>query len=92
MRQAALHASGYAVPKRGDAHQRVLDSLKLTVGGGVGAKVDYFDRCRRLRHKTMYERADLVERSQSDKLLAAARELRDQVRRWLQEEHPGLVR
>ncbi len=90
--QAALHASGYAVPKRGDAHQRVLDSLKLTVGGDVGAKVDYFDRCRRLRHKTMYERADVVQRPETDKLLAAARELRDQVRQWLEEQHPGLVR
>lgn len=90
--QVALYASGYAVPKRGDTHQRVMDSLKFTVGGDAGGKVDYFDRCRRLRHKTMYERADLVQRSQSDKLLAAARELRDQVRQWLQEQHPGLVR
>ncbi len=90
--QAALYASGYAVPKRGDTHQRVIDSLKFTVGGDAGAQVDYFDRCRRVRHKTMYERADVVQRAEADKLLAAARELRDHVRQWFQEEHPDLVR
>jgi hypothetical protein len=90
--QAGLYASGFAVAKGGDAHQRVLDSLKLTVGGDVGTKADYFDQCRRLRHKTMYERADVVQRPESDKLLTATRELRDHVWQWLQEKHSDLVR
>ena len=46
--EAALHASGYDVPKGSQQHERMIESLRFTVPANVPGNVDYFDRCRRL--------------------------------------------
>ena len=89
--EAALHASGFRVPKGGRKHERDIESLKFTLGGRWANEVDFFDRCRRSRHKTLYERIGLVQQKDADDLLQAAKELLAAVETWLQSHHPALV-
>lgn len=89
--EAALHASGYAVPKGGRKHERVIESLKFTVDGPWTDEVDLFDRARRLRHQSIYERIGVVRQRDADDLLETARRLLEATREWLQDAHPGLV-
>ncbi len=89
--QVALHASGYAVPKGGRQHERVIESLKFTLGANWADQVDYFDRCRRLRHKSLYEKAGVVRGPDADALLEAAARLLSEVRAWLRANHPKML-
>ena len=73
--EVALHASGYIVPKGTRQHERVIESLKLTLGGEWVEMADFFDRCRRWRHQSMYERIGVVQQQDADELLDAAKEL-----------------
>ena len=89
--EAALHASGYAVPKGQRKHERLIESLRFTLSGDVARDVDFFDQCRRLRHKTVYERVGVLRQRDADELLEAAKDLRNRVRQWLRDSHPDLV-
>ena len=89
--EAALHASGYAVPKGGRKHERVIESLKFTVDGPWTDEVDLFDRSRRLRHQSIYERIGVVRQRDADDLLETARRLLEATREWLHAQHPELV-
>jgi hypothetical protein len=89
--EAALHASKCDVPKGPGQHERAIASLRFTLPPDMAGEVDYFDRCRRLRHRTVYERMGLLQRSDADELLQAAKDLRENVRGWLQRQHPELV-
>lgn len=89
--EAALYAAGFSILKGQRKHERLVDSLKLTVEGDAAARVDYYDQCRRLRHKTLYEQSGIIERSEADNLLRAASELKDQTLAWLSREHADLL-
>ena len=89
--EAALHASGYDVPKGPQQHQRAIESLRFTVLGNLAERVDYLDRCRRMRHRTVYERVGTLQQRDADELLQAARALRDKVHDWLMSYHPDLL-
>jgi hypothetical protein len=89
--EAALHASGYDVPKGSQQHERMIESLRFTVPANVPGNVDYFDRCRRLRHQAMYVRTGMLQQRDADELLAAAQGLRVEIGRWLRSKYPGLV-
>ncbi|MBM4038141.1 MAG: hypothetical protein FJ290_06460 [Planctomycetes bacterium] len=89
--EAALHASSYEVPKGQQHHERIIESLRLTLPQDVAGDVDYFDRCRRMRHRTVYERMGMVQQRDADELLEAARTLREKVRDWLMSNHPELL-
>lgn len=91
MCEAALHAAGYVVPKGGRKHERVIQSLPFTVDGDWTAEVDFFDRARRLRHQTIYERTGVVQPQDADDLLATAGRLVIAVREWLRDRHPDLA-
>lgn len=88
--EVMTYASGFAIGRE-RKHEWAIQSLKFTVSGEAAEKIDYLDRCRRLRHKTRYERADVIQQSEADKLLETARSLRDEAQRWLQEKHPNLI-
>ena len=88
--EVMVYASGYVL-NRERKHERTILSLKFTLAGEAAERIDYLDRCRRLRHQTLYERADVIQKSQADKLLETAKWLREQVRGWLQEKCPGLI-
>jgi uncharacterized protein (UPF0332 family) len=91
--EVALLAKGYFVPKGGNKHERLIDSLRFTLGEPLldKEKVDYFDRCRRMRHKTMYERSGLIGEAGANTILHEAQNLLEQVDGWLQAERPDLV-
>jgi hypothetical protein len=89
--QVALHAEGYAVPKGGRQHERTLDSLRFTLDGDWTKEVDYFDRCRRSRHKAVYEQTDVAQRQDADQLLTLAERLLPSVKEWLRRHHADLM-
>ena len=89
--EAALHASGYMVPKDGRKHERVIGSLRFTLGGRWSEDADFFDRCRRRRHQATYERAGVAQLRDADELLEAAKRLNGAVRQWLREHHADLL-
>lgn len=89
--QVALHAAGFAVLKGGREHERTLESLKFTLGGDWSTDADYFDQCRRMRHKSLYERSGVARESDVSELLDAAKRLHVALRAWLTKEHPTLL-
>jgi len=89
--EVALHSCGYTVPKGGRKHERAIESLKFTFGNEWAEDVDFFDRCRRRRHQSIYERAGVAQPRDADDLLGAAKRLREEVREWLKRNHPNLV-
>jgi hypothetical protein len=89
--EVALNAEGYNVPKGSREHERTIESLRFTLGGDLGVQVDYFDRCRRQRHQSLYERSGVSREKDANDLLDAARKLDVAVREWLNRQHPDLV-
>ncbi len=89
--QVALHACGYSVPKGTDQHLRTIESLKFTLGGEWVEAADHYDRCRRMRHQSLYDRSGVVRAKDAFDLLASAKALADTVRQWLSKNHPDLV-
>ena len=87
----ALHASGHRVPKGTREHERVIESVKFTLGETWTTDADYFDRCRRLRHKSLYDGAGVVQRDDADALLDSARKLQEAVTLWLRANHANLL-
>ena len=89
--ELALHACGYQVPKGPGKHQRLIESLKFTLGGEWADGADFFDRCRRQRHKSKYERSGIAQQSDADDLLREAQRLLAAVKEWLKRNHPDLA-
>ena len=90
--QAALRANGYAVPKGGREHERVIESLKFTLGGSWNEEADYFDRCRRRRHQSMYEASGVCGVADAEDLLERAKKLQHAIIVWLKNAHADLMR
>ena len=88
--ELALHAEGYTIPKGGRKHERAIESLSFTLGEDWTEQVDFLDQCRRLRHKTMYERCGVVQEKDANDLLSVARELSDDIQAWLKKHHADL--
>ena len=88
---AALHACGYGLPKSGRTHERVIESLRLTLGGKWAKETDFFDRARRMRHQTLYDSAGIIQDADASDLLGAAMKLRAGLEAWLKANHPNLV-
>lgn len=89
--QLALHAEGYRVHKGQAGHERVIESLKYTLGSEWNNQADYFDLCRRTRNSLMYDRADVVNQTDANELLESAKKLRADVIAWLRSKHADLV-
>ena len=90
--QAALHAAGFDVPKGGRQHERVIESVRFTLGDDWAADADFFDQCRRMRHKTLYEGTGIASPKDASDLLSAAKKLRRAVDAWLKKNHPKLLK
>jgi hypothetical protein len=86
-----LRAAGYQVPKGESRHKRAIDSLRYTLGEPWGETADYIELCSRQRGQAMYERIDVVSDADADELLSKARQLREDVVRWLTANHADLV-
>ena len=89
--EAALYASGFIVPKGGRKHERSIQSLEFTLDGSFSEQIDYFDRCRRLRHKTVYERTGVIGQGEADILLKRTESLKQGLLEWLEKYHSKLL-
>jgi len=86
---AALAAAGYR-SERANKHQRTLECLGFTLGI-ERERVLFLDTCRRKRHTAIYERVGAISDSEADEMVAAAEQLRKEMKEWLREKHPQLV-
>lgn len=87
----ALHACGYTVPRGAREHEHTIESLKFTLGGEWVDEVDYFDRCRRMRHQSQYDHSGVAQEKDANDLRDAAGRLHDALREWLRSDHPDLI-
>ena len=86
---AALAACGYRAAREAH-HYRVIQSLALTIGADPTLIVR-FDKFRKKRNLTGYERAGAVSEREAEEMMALARELRDAIERWLRKNHADLI-
>jgi hypothetical protein len=86
----ALAAEGYR-PERLRAHERAIQSLRLTIAAD-SRFVDTLDGVRRKRNHTNYERAGTTSPSEANEVYRLAIRLREDVVKWLVDRHPDLVR
>jgi hypothetical protein len=87
---AALAAEGYR-PARGESHHwRVIQSLAHTVGAD-GDTVEQFDRFRKKRNLSAYERSGAVSDQEAEEMRSLAERLREAVGQWIQTAHPELA-
>jgi len=68
-----------------------LQALPLILGTNRRADADYLDACRIKRNTVEYDYAGGATKKDADELIAFTRELRLDVRTWLQENHIELL-
>lgn len=85
-----IYVSGYR-PEKALQHYRTLQALPLILGANRRADADYLDACRIKRNTVEYDYAGGATQKDADELIAFTRELRVDVRTWLQENHIELL-
>lgn len=86
---AALAAAGYRAAR--DAHHyRVIQSLAHTIEADP-ALILQLDKFRKKRNITEYEQAGAVSEQEAKEMFALAKNLRDEVEKWLRSNHPKLL-
>lgn len=85
-----VHASGYR-PERALHHYRTLQALPLVLGPARKDDAVYLDACRIKRNTVEYDTAGAATDADASSLLEFARELRSDVIRWLEANHPRLL-
>jgi hypothetical protein len=88
---AVLYASGYRAGKGESKHYRTIQALPLIMGPEFVPVKDYLDNCRRKRNVSEYDTAGTVSEKEADELLKTTQKLKDQVEKWLEENHPELT-
>ena len=86
---AALAACGYRAARESH-HYRVIQSLAYTIGA-PGSLMARFDLFRKKRNLGGYERAGAISDQEAREMIALAREIDSDVRRWLAAHHPDLL-
>jgi len=86
----ALAAEGNR-PERLRAHERAIQSLRLTIAADPRL-VDTLDGVRRKRNLINYERAGTTSPSEANEVYRLATRLREDVVKWMVDRHPDLVR
>jgi hypothetical protein len=85
----ALTASGFR-PARESHHYRAIQSLAFTIGS-PSSLISRLDLFRKKRNQGGYERAGAVSEQEANEMRILAREIVDQVRRWLAKNHLNLL-
>lgn len=86
-----LYAEGFRAEKTLQ-HYRTIQALPLILGPKRRGDADYLDACRSKRNVVEYDRTGAVSAGEAQELLAFVVELRDDVRRWLEERHTDLMK
>jgi hypothetical protein len=86
-----LRASGYrAASDSGGHHWLTIALLPELMGDSQAERSSYLDRCRRLRNKADYDGIDIVRSADALELLGDGLKFRNDVLRWLDQQHPEL--
>lgn len=87
---AALRACGYRTAGQGH-HVRVIDSLALTIGSNA-TTIQKLQAFSRKRNTCNYDIAGSVSDTDLAQMKKLTAELHDQVRQWLRQNHPELLK
>ncbi len=87
----AIAATGHRVVGQGH-HQTTFQAVELALGPAAAGYTAYFDACRRKRNQLDYDVADVATHTESQELLAKAREFEQLVENWLATTYPHLAR
>lgn len=86
---AALAVTGYRAT-RDSHHYRAIQSLAHTIGADTRLVLN-FDQFRKKRNIGGYEQAGLVSDQEADEMFDLARQLREDVEKWIRDNHPDLL-
>lgn len=86
---AALAASGYRATREAH-HYRIIQSLTYTIAAD-SKLVARFNRFRKKRNVSDYERAGAVSDQEAREMFTMAQDLRTTVEKWLRRYHPELM-
>jgi len=87
---AALAASGYRAARESH-HYRVIQSLAYTIGANHQL-ITQLDQFRKKRNLAGYELAGMVSEQEAKEMVALAKTLRANVKDWLRQNHPDLLK
>ncbi len=90
MAAAALAAAGYR-PTRESHHYRLIQSLAYTIKADP-ILIKRFDVFRKKRNISGYERTGVISDHEVMEMIDLASQLRSDVTKWLQANHPALMR
>lgn len=65
--------------------------MKIALGEEFAELADYFDRCRRKRNITDYDRAGRITEKEANDLLREAIGFLKYVKKWIKTNHPNLL-
>ena len=76
--RAYMFRRGYR-PAATESHKTSIEFMKLSVDEPTKTTVEYFDRVRKKRHRTVYDQVGLVTEREAKQLLSKAREFLDYI-------------
>ena len=85
-----LYAEGYKAEKTLQ-HYRTIQALPLILGPDRKNDANYLDACRSKRNIVEYDYIGGVTENDANELIDFVKDLKDEVERWLEREHPELA-
>lgn len=86
---AALAAAGYRAAREAH-HYRVIQSLAHTIKADP-VLIAQLDKFRKKRNISDYERAGVISEQEVTEMFALAKNLRNEIEKWLRSNHPELL-
>jgi hypothetical protein len=78
--------------RRGENHRDTLRAAPWIMGTSAQSSIDALEAARRRRNATMYDAAGLVDEDDVAALILRVERFESEVRHWLAETHPELLR
>ena len=88
---AVLVAEGYRRAGGEGQHAVLFEFLALIDENEFATEAEYFQKARRLRNKTHYDKAGIISESSATGTVRNAREFIRKLRQWIERVHPELV-
>jgi hypothetical protein len=91
MPSAILLYAEWLRPEKNLQHYRTIQALPLILGKKHEQDAEYLDTCRNKRNVVEYDYVGGVTEEYVSELVGYVNELRDEVLRWLNKHHAGLI-